>query len=275
MKTILFPTDFSASADNALSYAISLCEALKAKLVLLNSCYVPAFASQVPIEEFTEEEILSISDNHLKEYETSGLLKGKHLTVEDRVVFGFAVDSIVSEAEASKAYLVIMGMKGASGLTEALIGSNTDSVIAKAGCPVLAVPDKASFHGLKKIVFATDYHDSDFAAIKFLAGIAALFDAEIIIVHVTDIIQDNAYEKDHFNKFKEDVKKEVAYENISFDDFEGFNVANTLNSFVKENKIDMIALSTRNRNIISKLFDKSLTKKMAYHTHIPLLSIYI
>jgi len=273
MKIILFPTDFSPSADNALSYATGLCEAMNAKLVLLHAWHVPAFATQVPSETFSEEKVRAEASAHFQKYKANRLLKGHKITVEEHVKSGFAVDTIVSEAKECKADLIVMGTKGASGLEEVFIGSNTASVMEKAPCPVLAVPADAKFHPPKKIAFATNYSGNDFDALKFIASIASPFQAELVVVHISNIIADD-YQEDLLNILKEKVEKEVHYKNITFDSFTGDSVTDALNSFSHLNKIDLVALAMRKRNLISRLFDRSLTKKMAYHTHIPLLSVH-
>lgn len=48
--------------------------------------------------------------------------------------------------------LVVMGTKGASGVTEILIGSNTADVIEKCHCPVLAIPAESDFKTPTKVV---------------------------------------------------------------------------------------------------------------------------
>ena len=74
MKKILFPTDFSPSADNALHYAIELCKSLSAELVLFHACRADAMAFQVQNDDMSEESIILESMQKLKDY------KEKHLS---------------------------------------------------------------------------------------------------------------------------------------------------------------------------------------------------
>lgn len=275
MKTILFPTDFSPGADNALNYAIRLSDKLKAKLIFFNSFHIPAYAG-APIDGDVEEQLMNITNDQLLELKNKALLQNKNLDVECEVNYGFAVDNIVSTAKEKNAGLIIMGTKGASGLKEVLIGSNAASVLEKAPCPVLVIPENAQFKNLDKIVFATDFRNSDFYSIAALAEIAALFNSEIMIVHVSQVTPTGDYESDLLQWFREELKKKtnVEYNNISFHDLVGGNVDYELEDFIEKYKVDLLALSMRKRNIFSKLFDRSLTKKMAYHTHTPLLAFH-
>src|SRR6185436_12618936 len=128
MKTILFPTDFSPGADNALNYAIGLSDKLKAKLILFNSFHIPAYASEGPVNEDVEEQCMNLAQNNLLRMERKAILQSKDLVVESIVNYGLAVDNIISTAQEKDADLVIMGTKGASGSKEVFIGSNAASV---------------------------------------------------------------------------------------------------------------------------------------------------
>ena len=44
-----------------------------------------------------------------------------------------------------------------------------------------------------------------------------------------------------------------------------------INGVVKEKKADMIAIIPHRYNLIERLFHKSISKKMAFHTRVPLL----
>jgi len=231
-------------------------------------------ASEVQMEDITVGTIVEEADKHLKEYRKASLRSGSGVVVEDMVLMGLAVDMILLAAKEKKVDLVVMGTKGASGLEELVLGSNTSAVMERSSCPVLAVPGKASFHGFKKIVFATNYSEGDIQSLNFLSGIASVFDAEIMIVHIDYVIRDDEFESTLFKLYRDKIEEEVAYKKFSFHLIPMMNVAKGLNSVVEENQVDLIAVSTRKRNIITRLFDRSLTKKLACHTHIPLLSLH-
>lgn len=276
MKTILFPTDFSSGAFNALKYALGLSDKLKAKLILFNSFHIPAYSSQVPLDQDVEEQLLNIAEGELRKIENNALLEYKNLAVESVVNYGLAVDNIISLTEEKHADLIIMGTKGATGLKEVFIGSIAASVLEKSPCPVMVIPENAKFKNIDKIVFATNFRDNDFNSIASLVKIAALFNSKIMIVHVSQVAPTRDYESDLMQWYKEELKKKanIEYKNISFHDLVGGNVDYELEDFIEKNNVDLLALSMRKRNVLSKLFDRSLTKKMAYHSHTPLLAFH-
>jgi hypothetical protein len=48
-----------------------------------------------------------------------------------------------------------MGMKGEHQRLDKWMGSVTTNLMMKAPCPVLAIPEKATYEGIKKITLAT------------------------------------------------------------------------------------------------------------------------
>jgi hypothetical protein len=49
------------------------------------------------------------------------------------------------------------------------------------------------------------------------------------------------------------------------------NMIRGLKDFVSWNKIDLMVMMPRDRNLLGKIFEESKTKKMAFNTEIPLL----
>jgi nucleotide-binding universal stress UspA family protein len=275
MKSIVFPTDFSKCAGNALSYTIGLAEKLNVKIILHNSCHLPAFSEQIPLENMSEEQVIMDASVSMEELVKESRLIEKKIQYETNINFGMATDDIVSVAKEKKADFIVMGTKGATGLEKVMIGSNASSVIEKATCPVITIPDDAKYRELRKIVFAADYNSNDADTISFLATLAKPYDAEILVVHISPITGTDTLERDRFHDFKEMIKTKVPYSRISFQLAVGLNLADDIDFIIDEQKADMLALTNRKRNIFTKLFSPSLTKRMSFHTHIPVISFHV
>lgn len=274
MKTILVPTDFSKCAENAVNYALEFADKFNLKVIIHNSTHLPTFAVEVPFEEISEDKLLAESKNNMNNYLKNKKITNKNLIVEDNVSFGFAVDNIISLAKENTASIIIMGTKGSSNLEGLLLGSIATSVIEKAPCPVLVIPVNAIFNDIKKIVFATDYHKNDVESINFLSTIAMKFNAEILVVHESSVTLTNNLERDLFEIFKNEVIQKVSYKNISFKFIIGYDISKDLNLILEEEHADLLAISTRKRNIFVKLFERSLTKLITHHTKIPVIAFH-
>jgi nucleotide-binding universal stress UspA family protein len=225
-------------------------------------------------EEVDEAVILEKAKHQLKNFYNDHLAELKNVKVTQVVEYGLAIDAIKDTVNRQNIDLIVMGTKGADSIETKLIGSNTLRVIEKAACPVLTIPEKSRFRRFNRIAFAIDYRDSDIESIILLSAFASLFKAEIILVHVAEFFVPSTYENALFDVFVDDVKKNVFYKDISFKIMKGVSKSKTFNEFVEEENIDLIAIVTRKKNIFIKMFNSSFTRKVAYHTHLPLLAFH-
>jgi len=273
IRRILVPTDFSPNAGEAMEYAIAMAARLGSKLILFHSVRVPVAAGSEPTGLVNDELLLSNSRtllNNLRK-EINTLHPGIDIEISSTV--GFAVDEIIGFCSSRKADLIVMGTKGAHGLGEVLIGSNTAEVISKSKCPVLAVPEEAKMKGIQKILFATNYADNDFQSIFLLTEIFKPWNPEIIVVHAEDSGNIRA-ENRQFEWFKSQVMTSISYDKFYFNLISGKNTELAVSEFAKDNNVDVISVSTRRRNLFEKLTSRSTSRKLAYHTHVPLLSFH-
>jgi nucleotide-binding universal stress UspA family protein len=277
MKKILIPTDFSDNAHNALKYAASIAEKIKSQVIIFNFFRIPIVSGDVPIDPSLIEELENESIESLQQLKKDVL--EKHPDLDIKCISSSGLDNEVNEicetSDSNGIDLVVMGTKGASGITKAVIGSNTAHVIDDSHCPVLAIPEFATFKGIKKIIYATDFNSSDYKSIRFLKEMASDFDAEIIVVHIAAENHSLSHEANQLDQFKQELGKYTSLDKITFEVIGGEDIAERLNKLIDETGADIISMSTRKRNLYQRLFDRSMTKKMAYHTHVPLLAFHI
>ncbi len=275
MKTILVPTDFSLNADNALYYAIDLAKRSHSKILLLHAYQVNYPNPYVPLDYLVEEKdnALKDSDNQLK----STALKISHagdvdfecLSIEDG-----PVDAILKVAKEKEIDLVVMGTKGNSNLANTVFGSNSAKVLEKSTCPVMAIPQESSFKEIKKYTYATSYNYSDIYAIKKVVEMARLFNAQVNVLHIIDNSKSLDEEKALMKKFMDEVNRKIQYNNMSFQLLEGNNIEDALEEYIVSDSTSILVMSTHHRDFFDKLFGKSITKHMAYHTSIPLMAFH-
>lgn len=271
MKTIVVPTDFSDPANNALTYAAELAVKMSARLLLLNVFWVPVYESDKPVEVAAKEkDFRDYADSQLKETVEKIHAGYPRLELEALVLNGFVGDEIAALARVRRADLIVMGTTGASGIEELLIGSNTTDVIQKASCPVLAVPAQARWRGIHRMVAAVDHHDNDLSTTVEVTQLARLFKARLTLVHLAKEKPALA-EAQQLSHLRQEVGRRTHYPQLASTLLEGDDVLETLEEFVQQNQADLLVMATRRRNPLHQLFSRSLTRKMACHTHVPLL----
>jgi nucleotide-binding universal stress UspA family protein len=273
MKTILVPTDYSDVANNALQYAVELAKFSNAKIILLHAYQIPipsgeALTLMVPMQEFEKENSKRIKKLEKKIIaETSGKIK-----IESFIRTGFVSDEILDVAKEKSVDLIVMGVTGGNKLTETLLGSNTTSVIKQTHTPVLVIPKDARYKEVKKIVLTCNYNEPlNESAIKRFTQFAKLFKAKILVLDVEKPIAIPMYENNVAGEVLEKSLKNV--EHVMFYSSSD-DMTEEINSFADTHKCDWIAMIPHKHNILNRLFHESNTKKMAFHTHTPLLSIH-
>jgi nucleotide-binding universal stress UspA family protein len=268
MKTILVPTDFSKNAESALYYAIELAQKERAALVLLHAftiSYTNIFSPESELAEAKKKSDLELKKLGIK-IEHARNIEYEFLSIE-----GSAVKVILETIKNKKIDLIVMGTKGASNFLNAIFGGNTSKVMAKAECPVIAIPEEASLKPVKKITYATDYKNGDLYALKKVLEIAKPFSAQINILHISTESESPLTEKKLMEKFMNEVNEQIAYFNLSFQMLHGNNIEEELRKYIEAQSADLLVMSSQHRAFFENIFKKSLDKKLAGKTDVPLM----
>lgn len=273
MKTILIPTDFSENAQNAAKYAISLFGGDKSNKFILLNAYDLLFSNPeviVPVFEMMKEDSTKRLGQE-KDY-LSKLPEAQGLDIEIACIQGEIVGEVCKYATKLKVDYVIMGTKGASGLKETFMGSNAASLIKKAQCPVIVVPEEAQFKKPRKVIFATDYNGlKNMEELEALKHLVTEYNAELTLLNVVkpgDMTDANqAVQGLRLNSY-------FAPAPIKFEFIEEQGVESGINQFLESGQYDLLALVERRLGFLENLFHKSVSKQLAYHTSVPILVMH-
>ncbi|MEO8147233.1 MAG: universal stress protein [Bacteroidia bacterium] len=275
MQTIIVPTDFSESADNALAYACELARALKSKIVLFHTYELPVLATDYPVLPVTAQEMKVEIRNALNKTKEKFKAVFPELDFAVETVIG-SVDREINHAISKhNVHYVVMGTRGVSGVGEILVGTNAASVMEHADCPVIVVPANAKFEGLKKIVLAADYGEHNYEHAENAIDFAKVFNAEVALLHVSKGDSDDTFEESELMVFKNRLVERQKYNSIITVLVNDFDAFHGINTFIEEYKAELLIVSMRSRTLLQKVFSRSLTKRMAYHSHIPVMALHI
>jgi len=266
MKTILATTDFSNASRNAVSYAAETAIQTGAKLVLFTvseSYFV--MPSLDDVKDHPLAELRKIADDLHGRF-------GHEIEIERECKFGLASDEIALYAEENDVDLIVMGVKGAGPFVEKVLGSLATTLIQKTHRPVLLVPQNSGFRTIKKIVFASDYKDNNTSEPEILKDISSLWKSQVDIVHVFPAEDEMATAEEAVAG----ISLDRAFRNIrhSFHSVVNKDVIKGLNEYVDSHDADMVVMSPRRHSFVELLFKEPHTKKMAFHSLVPLLIIH-
>lgn len=273
IKKIIVPTDFSSAAVHAGHYAMKLALQHGSKVVLFHAIGIPILHNPEEVEFITAGEIEKIEHEQLLRLCQDFRKVYKSLHIEARSQTGFAVDEISDIAVKEQADLIVMGTRGANGLKEVMVGSNTSSLMGKTETPVLAVPEQADYKQIRKIVFATHMLADDIKSLQKIIDMFGIEEPEITLLHIEDGHRRDP-EAALLNWFREEVRPVIKYEKINAETVGETNIVKTLHDYLLRNDIDLLVTATRKRNFIERIFDRSITKRLVFHTAVPLLALH-
>ncbi len=277
MPRILVPVDFSETAQNALVYAFRVAEAIDAD-ILMYHVYNPASLETqstpiwMPESMQTGRKTLEqrLENERLLAVEKTGL---KDLSCKEIVRAGFMVEATIELARENTPDMIIMGTKGAKNFKAIFSGSNTSKIIAELNVPVFAIPDGTEYREIEKIAYATDLKPGDNKALDKLLNFAGWFNAEIHTFHVCN--KDEARCKERLNKLEKRFSDLAADHFIFFQTIKGRNVIESMNRYINDNGMDLLAMLTQKRTFLERIFGRSShTRKMAFNCKVPLLAYH-
>lgn len=271
MVNILVPTDLSDLSKVAVNYAIKIANKLDGTVTLLNVINIvqPTRATMRLRLKKLEQELLDVAkeDMDVLVKEVSRNLKTKK-PIQVRIVKGSSFNETVKrEAKKLRTGLIVMGTRGASGLRKYVLGSNTTSVIEVSHVPVLAVPELGDFKHFKNVVYASDLTHIE-KELKTLIPYLEKFDSIFHLIHITPSSKQIA----SVERKIDDVVQKCGFKNIIVRVLVNKKIDEAIDQYVDTAKADLLAMFTHDPSVFEKLFDRSMTRKMAFHSKVPLLA---
>jgi nucleotide-binding universal stress UspA family protein len=271
MVNILVPTDLSDLSKIAVQYAVKIVNKLGGTLTLLHVVSLTqATRATMRLQlKSLEKELMDTAKEDLEAFvaEISGKLKPDQ-QIKFKVVNGGSFsDTVKREAKKLRTGLIVMGTRGARGLRKYVLGTNTASVIEVSHVPVLAVPELGDFKSFKTVVYATDLKHVE-RELQILIPYFREFNSKVHLLHVTPSLKEvTALEK----KVSASISQ-AGITNVVAKVIVNKDIDEAIDYYVTESKADLLAMFTHDVTFYEKLFNRSVTRKMAFHNKIPLLA---
>ncbi len=267
MKTVLIATDFSAASFNASKYGVELASVLGAQIVLFYAYKIPLIVPGSLMEIDSKEFKNAAEDRLLKE--VLSLRKSDFQPIEIIAYEGDPAASIVSYSKKYKDCLIVCGMKGSSNLLKQVFGTTAISMIKWSKVPVLVIPEFSTYSTISNIALAYDgTFSAEDAITKWVIEIGEKSHAQFFIVTILKKVLNEVSELSYYSeKLNQDLKSlHPIYEFPR-----SSNIEKGLDQFIKEFKIDLLCINPHHHSLLERLFIKSETQQMIFHTHTPLL----
>lgn len=288
IRRILVPTDFSENAKNAYEVALSIARRTGAAIKLLHVVEMPYGSYYNMSGNFSATGDTSLPTDAGMEHvyvlqmlETTKANMRKLINSVDHsgvdVVEEVAVDRPISKIKSTikddDVDLVVMGSKGASGLDEFLIGSNTEKVVRSAECPVLTVKKRDAEFVVNEIVLASDFKREVRHAIEQFKWFQGLFGARLHMVYINT---PGAFESSgNIRQKLQDTAEKYGLQNYTINVYNDVIEEDGILHFANDIRADLIMMATHGRTGISHLLSGSIAEDLVNHTNIPVLTFHL
>jgi len=272
---ILVPTDFSERAKNALDIAVQILEKHQGEIILLHIIepLKPALLGvdlRKPNMSLEEQYLSYITE--IAEQSLGKLIDNRaKIKIQPKVEVGNIFKAIDKNSKSENIDLIVMGTNGASGLSEFLLGSNTEKVVRKASCPVLAVPENIKNFKFRNIIFGTSLKEEQVPAIEKLQVFQEFLEANLhlVFINLSSRFMSNIEIKAKAEKMFE----KLNLQNDTWSIHEAVSEQEGIIEFARQMKGDVIALATRQKTGISHFLSGSIAESLVNHAKIPILTI--
>lgn len=271
MKNILVGIHLSEQSPIVFKFALRLAQYHAADLTValildskdseVSNIIVPQNGDRVAIyEAFRQQKIAQLeafmATYYGKQYHS--------VKVETEVRFGYTHEQLCHIAQEMNHELLIIGKFTKSRLS--FFADTADKLINYTPCPLLIVPEDATFHAFKRIIYTADFILEDCAAILYLQQWLKVFDSTLIGLHICQ----TAEQQPAAEKKIELLKALFPQKNIDFRCIVA-SVTEGIDRYTTLSKSELIAMTHRDRGLWDSFFKASISKAIASDAQVPVL----
>jgi nucleotide-binding universal stress UspA family protein len=259
MLTIIVPLDFSQSSFNAALYAANMYKDRADVRLILYHFY------QHGEDTANAENFLSSQKAELSSFVN---------TIETELESGHSfIDSLAAYAHVKGAYMIVMGLTGKTPMAQRFSGTNTLRMTEKEVCPVLIVPEDAVYKSLSNAMITSE--------LKYVEESPTLLSVKRVLQTFRPSLHILNVNSQHYISLTEDYREEtdkmgelLAEFNPEFHFLELYDFHESVDAFTNDNNIDLIIISPKYHVLYERLFKTLHTKKLIYHTRVPVLTVH-
>ena len=276
MKNILVPTDFSENCVKAANLGIKMAKLYDAEIHFLHLMTTPV--DWVKLDKLKEKRYpetlkkIGKANSALRKLDRKAESQG--LKCRTFLQFDSGQKNILEHSTHFHHDFIITGSSGTKGVIREITGSNVEEIVRKANAPVIVVKDEAVSFPFKNIVFVSDFKEDVSRAFKEVISIANKCNARIHLLRINTQTDFNSIELG-LNPIEQLLSKFPELKNYSMAVYNETSVETGINTFVKQNPVDLITMVTHGRTGFLSLFSKSIAEGVTNHSALPVMTIHI
>jgi nucleotide-binding universal stress UspA family protein len=267
---ILVPTDLSNFSSGALRWAGLLQRRLGARVTVVyaDEPWVPFDILEGPAAYLLQRapEFRERLTRELRDF----VEQIQPQIVAERVIVEKApAEAILDMAKATDADLIVIGTHGRTGLRRVILGSVAEKVLHHTERTVLCIPPNAS-PSIGKILCPVNFTPVARAALEEAASLAGAFDADLLVVHVTDAIDHASDVAGEFGAWMEPhVRDRCRYSHV----VAAGDAAEETIRLARAAHADLIVLGTQHKRFADATVIGTTTERVMRLANIPVMAV--
>lgn len=260
MHKVIIPIDFSETSLNAARFTAQMLAGKNDTTAIIYNNYDTA-------------DDLDICHNYQESLKKEFLRAGVKNVECENEMGGDLIENITNLAHTIRATMIVMGITGKSAIRQVMFGSNTLKLIDKNLYPVMIVPPDAVYKGINNVAFASDFKNVEATTpAPLIISVLGIFNPKLHIVnvskeHYVSLTQEIEAEKNKLKEMFSSFTTEFYF--LTMNDF-----YEAIDNFVKDYSIDILITVPKHQSNSTSLFKTTHTKRLAYHSHIPILATH-
>jgi nucleotide-binding universal stress UspA family protein len=286
-KKILFPTDFSDSANHALRQAVDLALVHKATLYIFHAILLHTDDPQ-KLKNQLKDYLDQLEKETMESLKTkSEELRGRGVAVEistERSVSPF--EAIMDKINSLQPDLIVMGTHGRSAFGKFLLGSVAEKVLRHAPGHVMTLREDSAiaegYGGFQRILVPVDFTDHSSRAFEAAKSLVSK-DGSLILVHVVASPMHPSFyaggitrlfqlDPDLPKRIEENLLELLGGQTGEVVATEG-DVHEEIMRVADEKKAQLVVIGTRGLSGVDHFLMGSTTEKVVRHSKIPVLTV--
>tara|TARA_R110001583_G_scaffold9203_3_gene43611 strand:- start:9937 stop:10836 length:900 start_codon:yes stop_codon:yes gene_type:complete len=276
MKNILVPTDFSENCNKAADLGIEMAKLYGSEIHFFHLIHTPV--DWVKLDKLKEKRYpdtlreIGSAKSKLRELEKKAERQG--LECRTFLEYQLVTTNILKHSGHFHHDFIITGSSGTKGTARELFGSNVEKIVRKSDVPVIVVKEDEVSFPFKNIVFVSDFMEDVSGAFEHVISIAKKCNAHIRLLRINTQTDTNSIAAG-LNPIKKFLEKFPDLKNYSMYVNNEPSVETGINTFLRHEPTDLIAMSTHGSNGFLSLFSKSIAEGVSNHSSLPVMTVKI
>jgi nucleotide-binding universal stress UspA family protein len=273
MPRFLVPVDFSPISINAALYAVQMAEQMPKKEVILFNVTeeIHAGVDGTPIDS-NGDALIAANLAALENLQVSLFELGMS-PMEIVAEVGELQDKLRPAIARYNIDMIVMGIKGTSSYDDLFLGKNALELSRSNSCPVMIVPPEAMFKGSSKIAIAIELYNVEKTV--SLAPIKKWLDILRPELHLLYIAPPGNTKLTPLQLEQKQKLEEIfsGYSTV-FNTIESRDFNDGINHYIDYHGINQIIVFPKKHSLFNNIFSNDHTRRLAYHSHVPVLTVH-